>query len=125
MADIYDGSTGPSNVLNPKFKALGKPMDDKRLHHFMVAAQVVYQQDVEVDGKMQTETGVRMLNCMVITGRPVFGMAQIGQAHMGVQHNFASKLKGTAYRVIDITIMSLMDLGRFTPEEFQEIPQPK
>lgn len=97
------------------------PTEEEKFYHYLVSANVVYSQDQ--DG--QTLVGTRNVNCMVTSARPVFGVAQIAQAQMGVGQQFDHKMMGAEYQIVDITILNLMLLGHMTKEEFHKVPEDK
>jgi hypothetical protein len=92
-----------------------KPADEQQ-DYFLLCGEVVFTMPGD-------ETpNARRFNTVVMSKDGRIAVTQIGRAQQALQLRLFQSMNDPNIKVLDVIILSMMPLGRFTPEEFNAAP---
>lgn len=86
--------------------------EQKAMYHWLVSAQVVFQNKDASDG------GAVPINAVLLTEKPVVNAQALAQAQRTVTANLQERFQDPDMAVVDIVFLSFNNLGLMTREEF-------
>jgi hypothetical protein len=93
------------------------PSDDtanrRKLHYFMVAGNVIYREDDDVQSIMA--------NAVITTDVNLINVHALGKAQQALQASLFRKM-GEPKNVVDVVLLGIIPLGRMSPQEFNAPP---
>lgn len=87
-------------------------IEQKAMYHWLVSAQVVFQNKDASDG------GVVPINAVLLTEKPVVNAQALAQAQRTVTANMQERFQAPDMHIVDIVFLSFNNLGQMTREEF-------
>jgi hypothetical protein len=88
----------------------------ERQTYYLVAGEVISR---PADGEVSSAV---IMNALVISADGRFSVQQIAKAQQALQFQFYKRMNDPSIQILDVVLVSLMNLGTFTDAEFNATP---